>query len=277
MQDCWIEIISLLSFKDILYVSLANKWFLGVSHNEKLWERLCRKDFEFLPDSFDITWKKLYEIQYVTTKFISTRAKLFEYMNFNLEVKNMKIWRYSRLGDPDGNNLIQGGLPFDVKIKRGDLLCPHINDREEKFMFDGEKMVEFKREVIKEFPIRYWNGLSSSNRVIFDITPYSDEISKNGKIYIPVSGKVLSLSETSNIRNEVFYYRSSFVYNYFTYFLFVGPLSFSNKDRKLSSESIMKNPKRRYSDGKFATLIFHLMEEWSEEDRRRYGNRSLFC
>jgi len=289
MQDCWVEIISFLSLKEIVSVSLVNKFLSAISKKDVIWEMLCRKDFEFLPDILNITWKKLYEMQYVTIKFNSTRARLFECRNFNPDMKDrdkdievemekdLDIWRYEHLEkEPDGNySLIREHVPEGVGIKRGDLVCPHINNERKKFMFDGKKLVKFGYKVIKEFPIRYWQSLHVIDQVKFNPAPYLNEISGNIKFYVPIYKRTISLDE---IKEEEFFIRSSFIYNHFTYFVFVGPFFRRGRydDEKLS-KFLLYNSRRRYSSGRFRIGHFNPEQGWDKTEERKYEDRSLFC
>jgi len=279
MQDCWTEIISFLSFEELLSVSSVNKRFSKISRNEKLWERLCKKDFEFLPKVLNITWRKLYEIQYVTMKFILTRSTIFNCKEFKDKMDEMEIYPCSMIHDES------------EKIKEGDLVID-IHGRYKK-IFNGKDLDEFKEpEVIKKFPIRYWrylyyNNVDVSYNISFDLSAYLKELIMNEEIYVPKLEKSfpINIDEDHNDLSNTFYFsnkfyiRTSFVYNYFTYFIFVGAYSFEGREKKprLSLHFIVGVSRASYMKGIFTEMEFKTSNGWSEKDMERYEDRSLFC
>jgi len=226
--DSWVSIASYLGVKDLLSFSLLGKYFHSVSCNQYLWKKLICEDF-VLPTSPSLaSYKEIYIHQVKKEKLLNARANVF-----NSRQAFDKI-------EENEHNSYTFNLSISYKnIKRGDVVYLSTM-RRLIVIYNGETFSEIKDikdigdvfppgfEIIKEFPIRYWENVTV--RVNFNPSEFLSQMIKNTRVIISTYGNQEYQSFT--LENEIVcpsesrkYIRmfivTSFTYDNYEYFIVI--------------------------------------------------------
>jgi len=234
INDCWINVLSSLSIKDLFSFSLVNKEGKRNVDRDGLWKILCFRDFYFLPYGSNKSWKEIYKIQVETGKFLSRSCgPIKKYIIlpdsfYPLKLEGKEDMKRLFIENMSGMKLADFLLKT-VKAEKGDIISVQYLNLI-KFIFNGEKfvMVNYKNkdpllEAIKSFPINYWRK-EHIFESYFNLFPFADELVKSQEVICVENNKIRILGrENVKYEGNIYLVRSRFVYNDYVYFVHVVP------------------------------------------------------
>jgi hypothetical protein len=199
-----LQVLLRLPIRDLLRSRAVNKTTNELSRDDYFWRLRLEQDYpevsipENIGEPGHHSYYDLYMYMYHHPK---GRARLIQIPSNLLPEDDLFLDYYDNMADGDDVIDVLNHSPDiraflqDAKIRRGDVihLEPSGDYRNDgKFMYDGHNIVPLDYslddygavpasfQVIREFPIHYWQGIIVHNAIVhFDIRPYLDQVMAN--------------------------------------------------------------------------------------------------